>query len=299
MNYKQFLIDSQKSGVSALLTFVLQYHRFNKVVASFVEGNDFSFYNPRVSENVDKDNELLFYPCNGKREVELVREMVKSNLHPQKDVKILYFCDSDYGIDKKIDNIFYTDFYSVENYYTTERFIANVLKNVFNINKYNPDYEIAISLYRERYNQFNEQIIKINAYCYGLRIIEKKLKKSRTNLNGIQLRDFVENDNFENFKMKEFEYNDIKELISADLVVPEDEYNNHLKEIDKTKLRGKWELSFIVWFLDGLRLEIKKGGCGLSKNSRNVIAFQNEIMTSMERNALTTEKLIEYIKSNT
>lgn len=81
MNYKQLLIDSQKSGVSAMLEFVLQYRDFDKVVACFVEGKDSSYYRSRVENNVDMNNEVLFYSCNGKSEVELVKRMIDYNLH--------------------------------------------------------------------------------------------------------------------------------------------------------------------------------------------------------------------------
>ena len=298
MNYKQLLIDSQKSGVSAMLEFVLQYHDFDKVVACFVEGKDSSYYRSRVENNVDMNNEVLFYSCNGKSEVELVKRMIDSNLHLKKDVKTLYFCDNDYGIDSKLDGIFYTDFYSVENYYSTELFVKNIIKNVFNINKHNPEYDICIDMYREKYKRFNEQIMKLNAYCYGLRVKEKELSSLRADFNYIKLRDILINDDFENFELKNIDYNIIKSMIVSENSITSQEYDECLKMIDETKLRGKWELQFVIWFLEGLRKQIKNGESGLSKNNRNIISFQNEIMTSMEKYAITTESLINYITQN-
>ena len=295
MNYKQLLIDSQKSGVSAMLEFVLQYHDFDKVVACFVEGKDCSYYRSRVENNVDMNNEVLFYSCNGKSEVELVKRMIDSNLHLKKDVKTLYFCDNDYGIDSKLNGIFYTDFYSVENYYSTELFVKNIIKNVFNINRHNPEYDICIDMYREKYKRFNEQIMKLNAYCYGLRVKEKELSSLRADFNYIKLRDILINDDFENFELKNIDYNIIKSMIVSENSITSQEYDECLKMIDETKLRGKWELKFVIWFLEGLRKQIKNGESGLSKNNRNVISFQNEIMTSMEKYAVTTESLIHYI----
>jgi len=298
MNYKQLLIDSQKSGVSAMLEFVLQYHGFDKVVACFVEGKDSSYYRSRVENNVDMNNEVLFYSCNGKSEVELVKRMIDSNLHLKKDVKTLYFCDNDYGIDGKVNGIFYTDFYSVENYYSTELFVKNIIKNVFNINRHNPEYDICIGMYKEKYKKFNEQIMKLNAYCYGLRVKEKELSSLRADFNCIKLRDILINDDFENFKIKNIDYNVIKSMIVSENPITNQEYDKCLKMMDETKLRGKWELQFVIWFLEELRKQIKKGGSGLSKNNRNIISFQNEIMTSMEKYAVTTEYLINYISQS-
>lgn len=298
MNYKQLLIDSQKSGVSAMLEFVLQYRDFDKVVACFVEGKDSSYYRSRVENNVDMNNEVLFYSCNGKSEVELVKRMIDYNLHLKKDVKTLYFCDNDYGIDDKVNGVFYTDFYSIENYYSTESFIKKIIKNVFNINIYNPEYNICMDLYKEKYKKFNEQIIKLNAYCYGLRVKEKELSSLRSNFNCIKLRDILINDDFEDFELRKFDYDIIKSMIVSENPPTKQEYDECLKIIDKTKLRGKWELLFVIWFLDGLRKQIKNGGSGLSKNNRNIISFQNEIMTSMGKYAITTESLINYITQN-
>lgn len=140
---------------------------------------------------------------------------------------------------------------------------------------------------------------KINAYCYGIRINEKNNFLTRTDLNILKLRDFLENENFAHFQVKEFNYENIKSILQSKIVISNEEYAKYLKEIDQTKLRGKWELQFIIWFLEGIRKEIKNGGSGLVKNNRNIISFQNEIMTSMEKYATTSNSLIEYITSNT
>lgn len=295
MNYKQLLIDSQKSGVSAMLEFVLQYHDFDKVVACFVEGKDSSYYRSRVENNVDMNYEVLFYSCNGKLEVESVKRMIDSNLHLKNDVKTLYFCDNDYGIDSKVNGIFYTDFYSVENYYSKELFVKNIIKNVFNINTHNPEHTICINMYRERYKKFNEQIRKLNAYCYGLRIKEMQLSCERTNFSHIKFRDILINKNFENYLFKNLDYSNLKSIVNGQVEITNQEYNEYIDIIDDKKLRGKWELEFIEWFLEGLRKQIKNGGGGLSRNNRKIISFQNEIMTSMEKYALTTQSLVDYI----
>lgn len=247
---------------------------------------------------MDSDNEILFYPCNGKHEVELVKKMIDLNLHLKEDVRVLFYCDNDYGLYNKTNGIFYTDLYSVENYYSTENFIIRILNNVFNINKYNPEYEICLNLYRKKYKEYNEQIVKLNAYCYGIRKSEKNESLARTNLNNLKLKNFMNNDDFSEFQMKELNYKIIKLMISSKINILEEEYDRYLEEIDNTKLRGKWEIQFIIWFLEGLRKEIKNGGSGLAKNNRTIISFQNEIMTSMEKFADTSDSLVEYIKSN-
>lgn len=300
MDYKEVLIDSQKSGIVAYHKFMLQYHNFENVIANFVEGKDQAYYESRVSNYKKSNSDILFYPCNGRHEVELVKKLIDNNLHLDKKVKTLYFCDNDYGIKNQIQNIFYTDYYSVENYYTSKKFIINVITKIFNISKYDLDYNRCLALYDEKYKLYNEQMIKVNAYCYSIREKEKeKAVRERIDIRKLNFSNFVEcKSNIDNFKMKNLNFNELKELFPNDLEIKEEEYNNNINKIDNTKLRGKWELEFVVWFLESLRIAIKNGDNGLQKNDSIKFSFQNEIMISMERFADTTDKLIDYIAKN-
>lgn len=296
MNYADLLIDYQKSGVSALLTFVLEYRNFDKAVACFIEGKDFPYYSSRVCDNVDSDNEVLFYSCNGKKEVELVKKMIDSNLNLKDGVKTLYFCDSDYELDDKIDGIYYTDYYSVENFYTNREFIEKVILNVFNINRYNPNYNVCLNFFDKNYQIYKKQSKKLNAYCYALRSNEKKYLMPRTILKDSIYDKLILDNRVDNFQVSNIDYEFISSIISSEVDVSKDEYTFFLDKIDDTKLRGKWELRFIIWFLESIRKEIKNGNCGFVKNNYKVISFDNEIITSMREYALTTCNLIDYIK---
>lgn len=298
MDYREVLLDSQKSGISAFLKFILQYHNFENAIACFVEGQDYPYYESRVSNNKKNDEEVLFYPCNGRHEVELVKGLIEKNLHLKENLKILYFCDNDYGINRKINNIFYTDYYSIENYYTSRNFIINIITKIFNINKYDSDYDRCLTLYDEKYKIFNEQMIKVNAYCYSIR--EKEImNERRTNFGIVKFGKLVKDmSNLSNFQMENLDFNKLERLFPNNLGITEEEYNENINKIDNTKLRGKWELEFIVWFLDKLKNAINNGDYGLQKNGRIRISFQNEIMISMEKYADTTNNLIDYIKEN-
>lgn len=298
MDYREILIDSQKSGISAFVKFVLQYHSFENVIANFVEGKDQAYYEFRVSDNKKSDSDVLFYPCNGRHEVELVKKLIDNNLHLDKKAKILYFCDNDYGINNQVQNIFYTDYYSIENYYTSRDFVINIITKVFNINKYDSDYNTCLTLYDEKYKEFNEQMIKVNAYCYTIREKEKKIG-GRTEIKRTKFDDFVDcRSSLDKFQMKNLDFEKLEGMFPNNLEITEEEYNNNINKIDNTKLRGKWELEFIVWFLDKLRIAINKGDYGLQNNAKIRVSFQNEIMISMVRHADTTNNLIDYIKKN-
>lgn len=181
-----------------------------------------------------------------------------------------------------------------------KKFIINVITKIFNISKYDLDYNRCLALYDEKYKLYNEQMIKVNAYCYSIREKEKeKAVRERIDIRKLNFSNFVEcKSNIDNFKMKNLNFNELKELFPNDLEIKEEEYNNNINKIDNTKLRGKWELEFVVWFLESLRIAIKNGDNGLQKNDSIKFSFQNEIMISMERLADTTDKLIDYIAKN-
>lgn len=297
MSYKKILIDAQKSGESAIMKFLLQYHEFEKVVACFVEGKDADYYQSRVKDIILDSDNILFYPCNGKMEVEKAKKMIDDNFINSKNNTFMFFCDKDYDLYEKKDDIFYTDYYSVENYYSNQHFVEEIIKNVFHINKYDSDFRICVNLYKERENAFHKEMRKVNAYCYCIRKIEKESNIIRSNINKIKINKFVINNKFEQFEMKKINYTILQEIFETDFEILEEDYNNSIQLIDDTKLRGKWELEFIVWFLEGLKRQIKNGSYNLSKRDRKYISFDNEIMTSMEKYAYTSVSLNYYIKN--
>lgn len=297
MDYLKYLIDAQKSGVAALMSFTLSYRDFENVIACFVEGKDACYYRSRVMKHVDSAKEIIFYPCNGKAEVIFVRNSLKLNLQPTENVKVLYFCDRDYDLDLKCDDIFYTDFYSVENYYCTKSFVENVLVNVFNFNRYNPNYYLALKLFDEKFSIFYDEIIKVNSFAYSCRINERKNGLSRKDFNSVSFLKFVEDDSFDTFKMQSLNYNNLVHIFNVDYVT-EDDYLNNLTQINDSKIRGKWFLKFIIWFLEGIKIELKNGTNGFIKCNSRIISFEDSVMTSMEQYAYTSSTLINYIIEN-
>ena len=120
----------------------------------------------------------------------------------------------------------------------------------------------------------------------------------RKDLSKITFRKFIDNNDFDDFQMKDVDYAFLIKVF-GETSISKESYESAISSIDISKLRGKWELEFMVWFLEGLKKQIKKGNYNLAKKNNRFISFENEIMTSMERYAFTSKKLINYIKSNT
>lgn len=297
MDYLKYLIDAQKSGVAALMSFMMDYHHLENVIACFVEGKDSCYYRSRINNVVNFSKDVLFYPCNGRKEVTFVRNSLHSNLYPNENVKVLFFCDRDYDLDLKYDDIFYTDYYSIENYYSTRKFVENVLINVFNFSKYNPNFHLALKFFDEKYKLFYNEIVKVNAFAYSARINEKKYNLPRVDLSVISFSKINKNKTLENFEMNNLTYQDLVSIFSVDYVT-EEEYSNNLSNIDETKIRGKWVLSFIIWYFESIKNELKSGTNGFIQSNTKIISFTDNIMLSMDQYAQTTSDLINYIRSN-
>lgn len=295
MNYKDVLIDAQSSAVAAYTTFLYQYYQFDNVVACFVEGQDYQYYNNKVEENISHQYEVLFYPCNGRNEVEKVKNMFSKNCKFKKNVKFLYFADKDYDLNERMAGIYYTDYYSIENFYCQREFIIRVLKDVFNINKYNLDYEICMSLFDEKYNIFYNEIVKINGFAYAIRLKEITQNLKKMNFNKIKFENMLIKKDFDNFEMKQFDYLTLKDFFNPEVDISEDEYNNALSKISLYNLRGKWELKFFIWFLNNLKVCINNGKYNLSKNERIKVSFDH-LMSITSLQAITTDNLRNYIK---
>lgn len=295
MNYKDVLIDAQSSAVSAFTIFLYQYSNFEDVVACFVEGQDYQYYSYRVENVVSKEYEVLFYPCNGRDEVEKVKDMLEKNCNFKKNVKLLYFADKDYDLKNRKEGIYYTDYYSVENFYCQKEVINRILSNVFNINKYNPDYKTCMNLFDEKYVIYYNEVVKINSFAYAIRKKEIKQNLRRTEFDKIKFENMIENKDFDNFKMKEFNYLTLKEYFDSDVEISEDEYNEALANITLYNLRGKWELKFYIWFLNNLKKCINSGEYGLAKNPKIKLSFDHLMIIAVLQ-AVTTKKLANYIQ---
>lgn len=294
MNFKEVLIDEQGSAVSAFLTFIQQYDLFNNVAACFVEGQDYIYYRSQVKKYISSNYEILSYPCNGKKEVLELKKMLENNCNLKKNVIPLYFVDKDYGIDDVIDGVCYTDYYAVENFYCKKDVVENIVNDIFNINKYHPDYKICMNLYDEKYKIYYKEICKVNAYAFAIRKKEKELRLKRFDFNSLTFNNFVSDESFDNFKMKKVNYSNLKTFFEGAAEISEDEFKDALSFINEFNLRGKWEIKFYIWFLSGLKKSIKAGKNGLSKNKHIKFSFDHLMDTNVNQ-AIDSNNLKEYI----
>ena len=151
-----------------------------------------------------------------------------------------------------------------------------------------------MNLFNEKYKIYYEEIIKVNGFAYAIRAKEKSRHLKRTNLSKIKFENMIENKNFDSFKMKSFDYISLKKKIDLEFEITENEFKESILKIDKSNLRGKWELQFYIWFLNGLKKCINNGAYNLMKNEKIKISFDN-LMSITATQAIFTKELKEYI----
>ena len=133
-------------------------------IVCFVEGKDQPYYSYAI-KRINDEIKTYFYPCGGKSNVENTKKFI-FDYDIDKEHKKLFFCDTDYGLETKIEDIFYTDSYSVENYYTGHVFFISILENIFNYNMLDSNYKKCLDLFNRVYSLYSIEIKKINAFCY-------------------------------------------------------------------------------------------------------------------------------------
>lgn len=294
MNYKEVLVNCQGSAVSAILKFMLSNKLDDKVAACFVEGKDDAYYRIKIKACVPDGYEPRFFPCHGRHGVENAFNIATSELKLIGNAKMLFFADKDYDLYKKLDGILYTDYYSIENYYSQFNVVSEIIKQYFNLSSFDDDYKICMDLYEDKYAVFYEGIIKVNAYAYALRKLERDNKKSRTNFDDIKISKFVDVMEFDNYKMKDLSFCELKKIFKDNLVENED-FERAFNAIDVYKLRGKWELGFVVWFLKELKRLFGEGSYNLTKN-KITCSFDN-IMIDCSNYAECSPFLASYVSS--
>lgn len=302
-----------ESNLVAYAEFVLDYNKNVNSVYCFYEGKeDRSYYSFRIKlHNPKKD--LYSYNCNGKGNVINLHRLINSHKVYANSLT-LYFIDKDFEDNNLESKIHITPFYSIENFYIIDEAFKNILINEFSIPKSCNSYKEAIELFIRCKDVFHSNIIFLNAWlcCQS---DYRKLHNINTRLNiDDTLKRYFNIDIFEkivNADLKTISFpEELKNKVNIESIFSEspkitDEKFTEKLELFKTvnqseTFRGKFELKFLISFLNKLQDEI-----GKRKNSifskRHSCSLRFEYATSISQltnNAVTCEKLIQYLDDN-
>jgi hypothetical protein len=267
--------------------------KLNDYFYCFYEGKDDSkYYNHRIEGLCER--EVSHLHTDGKENLLKIYRILDRRKRTYQHSQLLFFIDRDYDffikpnelIDlEKISNLYITPTYSIENFYTTKKAFARIVKSEFHIVETDEKFDKLINLFLERQKEFHQIILDINSWIatqnyflftkeernipYNELKLDKILKISLQNVESKHqsIVEFLENKFAESFLMEDEEidnkFQELKALFSE----------NNFQII----FRGKFEIDFLNKFLKLLVEEAnQKDGKGL-----NFIDINEKIKTNL------------------
>lgn len=309
------IIDEAKNELGSALVvyteFVLDFKKDSETIYCFYEGNeDRSYYSFRI-KTLHHTEDFSDYICNGKGNLTKLHTLINKHL-VYKNSNIGYFIDKDFDNNDVIEKLYCTPFYSVENFYILDKSYENILINEFNIPKSCNCFEQSMILFKDCKELFHSNIVYLNSWlsCQNdIRIstnmstrlnIDKTLK---TVLPNFSLEKIVNPDlKSLNFPLVLLTQEGIESLFLESPRIAKETYEAKLEIFKKLEgdkyFRGKFELKFLISFLNRFKEEIGKRKDSIFEK-RYSSSLRFEYVTSISQltnNAITPDCLINYIK---
>ncbi|UQR61818.1 DUF4435 domain-containing protein [Bradyrhizobium sp. C-145] len=193
------------------------------------------------------------FPCDGKKQVFSVREMLRRDLTSLAS-RVYFFVDRDFddmaGNEESADT-FMTDQYSVENYLVTKEVFEELLKDEFHCHAEPQVREHLLAEFERRYSEFLQIIKEVNKRLYiarrlGIRLT-KQLPDSINHLAVVALNSVTASTH---------QPDAIVAFSSAPCKQDEDRLADEFSQLDPpTRYRGKFNHLFLMKWLDLLCCE--------------------------------------------
>jgi len=249
-SYIQQLRQSKDKAIVAYQEFALSTKTYKDCLFCFFEGNDNPYYVPRVKEFTDK-----IYPinCGGREKVLRVFELIENHEVYNKYSKA-FFIDRDFNkpLDNNKNSIFETPCYSIENLYVNQKSFEEILIHEFQLSRNDSNFEVCISLFNKRFDEFNTSVTLFNSW-YACLIEIRNEKHTQTNVQldeklpkgyvSITLQNVTSNYNLEKIKQTFPNSTQFKEEVLKEKLSQFENCNS------KLVFRGKYQMEFLLTFL--------------------------------------------------
>ena len=165
--------EKSKNAASAWLDFSQRKNTNMDTYHFFFEGYDRFYYFNKFKEV--HYSLLKCYPsfnqyeCGGKSGVLKVYQKIRTEdpLFPQK--RLLFFIDKDYekigSLQSPYEGIYQTDFYSIENFYTSAEVIKRIIEEEIGYNQGTIEFDDIVSKYKELHQNFIDKLTDFNLFC--------------------------------------------------------------------------------------------------------------------------------------
>ncbi|MED5613330.1 DUF4435 domain-containing protein [Janthinobacterium sp. P210005] len=287
-------IEKMKASVQSYSVKFMEVTRiFSKMPDAYVcifEGEDSKYYSPRLNCILDQES-WRGVNAGGKSKVLEIHNCISE--HPiYSGFRYACFIDSDY--DHWTDysgkgKLYKTAGYSIENYYTTDYAVRNIIASEFNISEFGEesgDFNKVIAMYLDLLDIFCYAVSEFNYYAKAHRIMERNgAAKIKLNLSNVKISDLVKIDldsvvvayDTENpatiFKDAQGIHFDKEALLEAEVTLPKEKW--------QTQFRGKQQMEFLRHWLSLLKSDrcsknpkifSKSGNVKISLSKENCIS---------------------------
>lgn len=299
------------SGLVAYTEFVLDFKNKNDSIYCFFEGNeDRSYYSFRT-KMIYHNTPYFDYVCKGKGSLIKLHQLI-NNHKVYSNSNIGYFVDSDFDGRVLPKTVYTTPFYSIENFYVVDQAFENILINEFNINRNCDCFKKAKELFSDLKDKFHNNITYLNAWlaCQA-DYRNKKGLTTRLNIDN-SLKSVLGNEDFNKvvksdlthlkFPNELLNQNDIEIIFKDAPKIDKDIFESKLELFKNLNgdesFRGKFELKFLVSFLNRFKDEISKRNDSIF-SKRYTCSLRFEYVTAVSQltnNAFTPDCLMNYIR---
>lgn len=161
-SYIQQLRQSKDKATVAYQEFALSTKMYSNHLFCFFEGKDHPYYVPRIKNFTE-----TMYPinCGGRDKVLKVYELI-SKQDVYKKYSKAFFIDRDFNNPRQNnrDIIFETPCYSIENLYVNKNVFEQILIHDFQFSRNDTNFEVCISLFNDRFKEFNSSVSLFNSW---------------------------------------------------------------------------------------------------------------------------------------
>lgn len=251
MSIRDFL-DSVKKPEVIYSSFLMKYK--SNVSYCFIEGNDWGYYYQVYS--CHGITNIVPIVCYGKSNVIRLRDLINAK-NPMPNT--FYLIDKDYDEYKIESDLYMTPFYSVENFYASDKFISHLVRTecryVGGEVLSGEDVDKITRIFLDRLNTFLEISIELNAWSFYTK------NNFKFSLTQVKVEDVIK------IRLEEVSLS-LKLAELFEKYIPDEDVSVHAEEIKKIEerfsknkfvhCRGKYLLQFVIAFLNELKKDFNK-----------------------------------------
>ncbi|MCB9033269.1 MAG: DUF4435 domain-containing protein [Chitinophagales bacterium] len=249
-SYIQQLRQSKDKATVAFQEFALSTKAYSNHLFCFFEGKDNPYYVPRIKSFTET---IFPINCGGRDKVLRVFELISKQDVYNKYSKA-FFIDRDFNnpLQNNRDIIFETPCYSIENLYVNINVFEQILIHDFQFSRNDTNFEVCISLFNERFKEFNSSVSLFNSWYACLIEIRNQSGKQ----TGVQLDEKLPkglvNISLQNVASN-YDFASIKQIFPESTDIDEETLNNKVREFKNCDseliFRGKYQLEFLIALL--------------------------------------------------